>query len=523
MSDVIDDGLMESESNLCVVSAMRKKFRNEIVRLMLQELGNLGFEDTVKELEKESGLTVHSETILKFRDHILTGHWEEAIESLPELLQDPDLSLNKAKLLIYQQQFLELLEAKETLLAINCLRSQIASATSDQNLIQKLTRYIMCQDDLYARTKWDGSEGTSRQQLLHELNAFFKQATMVPESRLLILLNQARMMQLRNCLHHTTSKYRYTLLEDHICSRQSIPTQTLYILKDHKDEVWNLAFSNNGRYLASGSKDCSVIIWDAHRDYAIVHVLAQHDKPISSISWSPDDALLVTTSEDRLVRLWNPQSGELIKILQKHTGDITACVWHPDGKRFYTGGMDQKIYEWDVASKTPQLFGTQRAYCMAMSADGSYIVAVDGNKQITSISTSDRSILWTLGEVGGLTSLALSQDGRYLLASVKNAEIHLWDIEQRIIVRKYIGHKHGQWMLRSMFMGEGDVFIASGSEDAKVVIWNRKAGDIVQELLGHTASVNYVASNLHHPNILASASDDHTICIWGPSQEASAV
>jgi WD40 repeat protein len=123
---------------------------------------------------------------------------------------------------------------------------------------------------------------------------------------------------------------------------------------------------------------------------------------------------------------------------------------------------------------------------------------------------------------------------------------------------RYIGHKQDRFVIRSAFGGEDDAFVLSGSEDSQIYIWHRQGGQLLkvaplasnplplfrrppqpsyhkyvplrvrnsvltappcaQVLPGHSRSVNSVSCSPMHPNIFASASDDHTVWIWGPPQ-----
>jgi WD repeat-containing protein 26 len=85
---------------------------------------------------------------------------------------------------------------------------------------------------------------------------------MLRPNRLGTLLEQAQTYQINNCLYHNTLHSTPSLYIDHTCDRDRFPTITTHILEEHADEVWFLAFSHNGKLLASASRDAHAIIWD---------------------------------------------------------------------------------------------------------------------------------------------------------------------------------------------------------------------------------------------------------------------
>lgn len=121
---------------------------------------------------------------------------------------------------------------------------------------------------------------------------------------------------------------------------------------------------------------------------------------------------------------------------------------------------------------------------------------------------------------GELTSVKTSHNSQYALVNNAPHEIHLWDLKQSKLARKYTGQRQGRHVIRSCFGGIEDNFVVSGSEDRNVYVWDRETGVVIDVLSGHgEGSVNSVSWNPKNERMFASCSDDNTIRIWEPPSQ----
>ncbi|KAJ3337991.1 hypothetical protein HDU93_000254 [Gonapodya sp. JEL0774] len=374
-------------------------------------------------------------------------------------------------------------------------------------------------DDLLSKAKWDGAQGESRRVLLQELQHHLPSSAMLPDRRLETLLAQAVQLQKQTCLYHGAGQQTHvSLYQDHLCKRSHFPCKTTHVLREHTDEVWYVTFSHSGHLLASGSKDSTAIIWDARRGTAL-HVLAGHRDAVSFLAFSPDDKVLLSCSNDKTVCLWDVESGQRVKDLALHTEAVTACAWLPDGLHFVTGSLDKRIHIWQTTDGDVEVVHTiegTRVTDLAVTADGKSLVVVCHEKKIRIYDMESKMETQVIHEDDYITSLCLSPDSRHALVNLSSKEIHLWDLREHRLVRNYVGHKQGRFVIRSCFGGEGAVFVASGSEDSMLYVWNRDQGVLIEALPGHAATINAVASWRQR---LATASDDHTIRIFDPPDD----
>lgn len=342
---------------------------------------------------------------------------------------------------------------------------------------------------------------------------YISPSVMIPKHRLEALVEQSLQFQKDNCLYHNTNEKIFSLYTDHKCLKEKLPNTTSHILESHYDEVWNVCFSPDGKWLASGSKDCTVIIWDT-TNFNIKCKFIGHTEPISNMYWNPDGTQLLTCSNDKSIRLWDIKTENILYIYEGHTEGVTSCAWLPCGTKFVSAGLDKRIFLWSINNKIILQYPCSRVIDLAISKNGTRLITANYEKKIQVFNVGTGSEIYSIDEVDFITSLCLSNDSRYALVNLRSIqEIHLWDLEEKQLIHKYTGQKQGRFVIRSCFGGLNQNFIVSGSEDGNIYIWNRNKEQIVSILTGHTELVNSVA---WHPtrNLLVSSSDDNTIRCW---------
>ena len=116
----------------------------------------------------------------------------------------------------------------------------------------------------------------------------------------------------------------------------------------HANEVNALCFSPDGRWLASGSRDQTVRIWDA-QTCRLLATLEGHTGPVEHLSFSPDSERLVSSSNDQTLRLWNVDGGQLVAVLCGHGGAINKMEFGPPGTSLIaSASSDGTVRLWDT-------------------------------------------------------------------------------------------------------------------------------------------------------------------------------
>uniref|UniRef100_A0A8C2HKC7 WD repeat-containing protein 26 n=1 Tax=Cyprinus carpio TaxID=7962 RepID=A0A8C2HKC7_CYPCA len=541
-----NNGLPSTESPASDTSTKKKKRLSQsdedVIRLIGQHLHGLGLNQTVDLLMQESGCRLEHPAATKFRNHVMEGEWEKAESDLNELkalmhspsavvvrVQSP-LSIstvrcvNRMKFLLLQQKYLEYLEDGKVLEALQVLRAELTPLKYNTERIHVLSGYhtslLLTLRDLSAPSL---SVSLSRV----SLTAYLPPSVMLPPRRLQTLLRQAVELQRDRCLYHNTKLDsgldNVSLLIDHVCSRKQFPCYTQQILTEHCNEVWFCKFSNDGTKLASGSKDTTVIIWQVDPDslqLKQLKTLEGHAYGVSYLAWSPDDTYLIACGPDDCSELWlwSVQTGELrTKMSQSHEDSLTSVAWNPDGKRFVTGGQRGQFYQCDLDGNLLDSWEGVRVQCLWCVSDGRTVLASDTHQRIRGYNFEDLTDRNIVQEDHPIMSFTVSKNGRLALLNVATQGVHLWDLQDRVLVRKYQGVTQGFYTIHSCFGGYNEDFIASGSEDHKVYIWHKRSELPIAELTGHTRTVNCVSWNPVLPGLMASASDDGTVRVWGPA------
>ncbi|KAK1326578.1 Protein SPA1-RELATED 3 [Acorus calamus] len=494
----------------------------EFVRIITKALYTLGYEKSGALLEQESGINLHSSEVNLFRDQILGGKWDESVATLRKIGMPNEYALKSATFLILEQKFFELLEKNRVMDALSTLRHEITPVCVDAKRLRELSRYIVCSSQ-YGNIGFSSKDMVGQNRylnLLEEVQKLLPPTIMIPERRLEHLVEQALSVQRRECVFHNSLDGSLSLYSDHQCGKDQIPSHTLQVLQAHSDEVWFLKFSNNGKYLASASNDKTAIIWEVSesREVSLKHRLIGHERSILTVAWSPDDSQLLTCGVEEALRRWDVNTGACLQIYTKAGLGIISCGWFPDGKCILFGLSDKSITMWDLEGKEVECWKGQRTLRisdMAVTNNGKWIMSMCRESAILLLDR-EASVERLIEEDNTITSFTLSKDSKFLLVNLVNQEIHLWSIVgDPKVVCKYKGHMRTRFVIRSCFGGYEQSFIASGSEDSQVYLWHRETGELIETLSGHSGAVNSVSWNPVDPHMLASASDDRTIRIWG--------
>jgi len=307
----------------------------------------------------------------------------------------------------------------------------------------------------------------------------------------------------KNIISSTYKELSFWELENGQCTRA---------FKGHTDLIRDFDISKDGNQLISCSEDCSLKLWDIATG-SCLKTFIESKSFVASCAFSNDGKYVVAGCEDQYLRIWNVEYGNCThEVLSKY---IRCCRFSVNDQNIIAGSSDKKFAILDLNNLIPveELEGHfDSVICCDQSPNGKYLISgsLDNNLRLWNFYNGECLRILN-GSKNNLMTCDFNYAGNYIIsATYEDNIITLRDVTNGKIYRKINGQKAG---IRACASSPNGLFIASGSFDCTIQLWNTNNGQCFNVLEGHQHTViNCVFST--DSRYLLSSSADKTLRLW---------
>ncbi|CAD8065779.1 unnamed protein product [Paramecium primaurelia] len=481
----------------------------EIIRMILQELNQMGYSDVCNILEEESQIKLDTTQMNELKESFLNGDYEKLLQQL----EFSETINRKLQYEIQKQLYLELVQQKNYEQAVNLLR-QLSEYNEKES--QVLAKLIFLQEDasqLYIELAIPMDQGEQRLQLYQKTLNLVNFGEFSLKTQFDKVIDQALEYQIKQCPYHNDSNENknYSLLLDHNCQCYQIPKNNSIIFQDFDDEVWIGKFSNSGIWIGCATRKNSIYIISKESQQKISKA---HQMDINSLVFTSDDKLLFSASNDKKINGYDVQTAQLKVTINQHTNEVLCLAYFKN--QLFSGGVDGWIGIWQdngklinqIKSKVVKNILITDQYMLLHNAAVFSITVIENDFKFNKIITH-------LEEQEIIVSSAISQNQQFLVLNIskEKPKLHLWSLKTFQKLHVFFGFQVKGIEMKCCFGSKNDNYVCVGSQDGKVHFFN-KNNQLQQNIIdGHDQTINYVDWHSQTAQLLT-ASDDKSVKIW---------
>src|SRR5271166_3023998 len=349
--------------------------------------------------------------------------------------------------------------------------------------------------------------------------------------------------------------------------RALLRSQVRVTMFGHSNNVDAVAVTPDGKLAVSASWDQTLKVWKlgSGREQ---RTLSGHSWVVSAVAVTPDGQLVVSASWDKTLKVWDLGSGRELRTLSGHTQDVTVVAVTQEGRLAVSASYDKTLKVWELGGgrELRTLSGhSNEVTAVAVTPDGKLVVSASSSPVLTTDNTlkvmdctlkvwdvgSGRELLTLRGHTGGVSAVAVTQEGRLAVSASYDKTLKVWDLASGRELRTLTGHTgivgavavtpdghlavsascdqtlkvwelasgrelrtlsgHTSYVYAVTVTPDGHLAVSAG--DCELKMWELGSGRELRTLNGHTSYVLGVAVTPNGKR-LASASEDQTVRIW---------
>jgi len=278
----------------------------------------------------------------------------------------------------------------------------------------------------------------------------------------------------------------------------------------HRGRIWDVAFSPDGKHLATAATDSTVKLWGTDGTWR--RTLA-HPVAVYSVAFHPGGQYLASGSQDGSIRLWNWVTGAEDWVFRGHHGTVWDVVFSKDGQQLVSAGNDNTLRLWSLRSQEEvHVFrGHNGAVTqVALSPTQPFLISGSIDRTLKAWDIEDGTLMITLKEhIASVQDVVYHPSGNYFASAGDGMVINLWDREANLI-HTLRGHEGS---VRSIDFSLSENVIASAGADRSLKFWNMD-GELLKSIDNFSeAELTRIRFN-PHGDLLAITDAKGSIYIW---------